>query len=154
MTETRRGNNDGSYLRFLTPSERSAFALLSPKKTHADDSISINDTSGVLSNPPRSIEFLFSHSLPRISPPLCLPRIERREIKRGTTRKGRQAKYYFFFSGATLFLKDAPTNPAINNRVIDKPEPLFGGNDTVGIVIITITVFGAYYGIRISRFRY
>lgn len=142
MTETRRGNKDGSYLRFLTPFERSAFALLSPKKTHADDSISINDTSGVPSTRRDRLSFFFLIHCPGSPPPLplCPQRIERREIKRGTTRKGRQAKYYFFFSGATLFLKGALTNPAINNRVIDKSKLFLEERNTMGIIIITIVV--------------
>lgn len=75
MMETRKGNNNGHYLRFLSPSERSTLVLLSPKKTHADDSISINDTSGVPSNRRDRLSFFFLIHCPAdlpFPPPLLL----------------------------------------------------------------------------------
>lgn len=124
MMETRKGNNDGHYLRFLSPSERSTLVLLSPKKTHADDSISINDTSGVPSNRRDRLSFFFLIHCPGSPVPSAFTPLysecEKRGIKRETTRKGRQAKYYFLFSESTLFPKGTRIDKSCDKQSSDR----------------------------------
>lgn len=80
--------------------------------------------------PTRSIEFLFSHSLPRI---LNADR-EKKGKERGDP-EGTRGEILFLFPEVTLSLKGTPTNPPINNRVIDKLKTFPEGTPMSMIVI-------------------
>lgn len=148
MMETRKGNNDGHYLRLFWALLWAIGARIVVAEENARRWFHFDQWHiGSSFDPSRSIEFLFSHSLPRFSPssPSPSPPIplysecEKREVK-GERRPGRGARRNIIsFSLSQPFSrKERQTNPAINNRVIDKLKPFLSEyNMCVCVKIVT-----------------
>lgn len=125
MMETRKGNNDGHYLRFFRAllSDRRSYCCRRRKRTPMIPFRSMTHRE-FPSNRRDRLSFFFLIHCPGSPVPSAFTPLysecEKRGIKRETTRKGRQAKYYFLFSESTLFPKGTRIDKSRDKQSSDR----------------------------------